>query len=123
MNPKIFMVLGAFSGFISVAMGAFGAHILKHRLSPEMLEVFDTAVRYQIFHSLALMAVSWAMAHDTHSLIPSAGWLFIAGILIFSGSLYILAFSGVKIWGAVTPFGGMMLLLGWLALAFGSWMS
>lgn len=116
---KIFLLLGCFSGFLSVALGAFGAHALKARLGPEMLTIFETGVRYQMYHAFALLAVGLLMAHFSQlKSLSTAGWLFLAGTVIFSGSLYILALSGVKTWGAVTPLGGVCLLAGWLTLAW-----
>lgn len=116
---KIFLLLGCLSGFLSVALGAFGAHALKARLGPEMLTIFETGVRYQMYHAFALLAVGLLMAHFSQlKHLSTAGWLFLAGTVIFSGSLYILALSGVKTWGAVTPLGGVCLLAGWLTLAW-----
>jgi uncharacterized membrane protein YgdD (TMEM256/DUF423 family) len=120
MNPeRLFAAAGAISGLIAVALGAFGAHGLRQRLSPEMLAVFETGVRYQVYHALALFAVAWAVSRWTSS--PQAawaGWLFIAGTVIFSGSLYILATSGVRWLGAITPVGGICFLAGWLSLVW-----
>lgn len=116
---RLFVVVGALSAFIGVAAGAFGAHALKFRLTPDLLAVFDTGARYQLFHALALMAVAWACRQW-----PSArwaGWCFVAGTLLFSGSLYVLALTGVRAFGAVTPFGGVAFLLGWLLLAWSAW--
>ena len=114
-----FAVAGAVSAFIAVAAGAFGAHALRARLSPEMLAVFETGARYQMYHALALLFVAWALSHAPHEAIRWSGFLFLAGTLLFSGSLYALALSGVRIWGAVTPFGGVCFLAGWLLLAWG----
>ena len=120
MSGKIFLVIGAFSGFLGVALGSFGAHGLKGKLTSDLLQTFEIGVRYQMYHSLALLAVAWAATQFSSGLIQTSGWLFVAGILIFSGSLYLLAFTGVKAWGAVTPIGGLFLLAGWLALALGA---
>ena len=117
---KSFIVIGAVFGFLAVAAGAFGAHALKSRLSADFLVIFETAVRYQMVHALALILSALVFAAHPHSWIKLGGFLFVAGILIFSGSLYLLVFSGVKAWGAVTPVGGLALLAGWLALAFGT---
>ena len=114
-----FAVAGAVSAFIAVAAGAFGAHALRARLSPEMLAVFETGARYQMYHALALLFVAWALSHAPHEAIRWSGFLFLGGTLLFSGSLYALALSGVRIWGAVTPFGGVCFLAGWLLLAWG----
>ena len=114
---RTFLLIGALSGFIGVAAGAFGAHALRNRLSPEMLAVFDTGVRYQLFHTLALLLVAVAAARFDGWLVRGAGWSFTAGIVLFSGSLYALAFTGVTTLGAVTPIGGLGFLLGWGLLA------
>ncbi len=120
MNGKTFLAVGAISGFLSVAIGAFGAHSLKTKLTPDMLAIFETGVRYQMYHTLALFAVTWAMSRSYESLFALSGWFFILGTIVFSGSLYILALTSVKIWGAVTPAGGMLLLLGWLMFILGA---
>jgi len=116
MSGKTFFVLGSIFGFLGVAIGAFGAHGLKTRLAPEMLAIFEIGARYQMYHALALLAVAWAMSQSSQNLFPLSGWLFVFGIIVFSGSLYVLALTGVKVWGAITPAGGMLLLLGWLVL-------
>lgn len=115
---RIFLVLGALSGFVSVAAGAFGAHALKQRLAPDLLAVFETGARYQMFHALALVAVGLLAARAPATALTVAGWLFVAGTLLFSGSLYALALSGVRGLGAVTPLGGLAFLGGWLLLAW-----
>jgi uncharacterized membrane protein YgdD (TMEM256/DUF423 family) len=120
MNPeRIFAVAGAISGFMSVAAGAFGAHALRQRLTPDLLATFETGVRYQVYHALALFAVAWAVGRWNTPQIVWAGWLFIAGTVVFSGSLYALSLSGSRWLGAVTPIGGVCFLAGWLALAWG----
>ncbi|MBI2061263.1 MAG: DUF423 domain-containing protein [Nitrospirae bacterium] len=116
---RIFACVGAAFGFLSVAAGAFGAHTLKGRLAPEMLEIFEKAARYQMYHSLALLAVAWAATQFPHRLVALSGWMFIAGTILFSGSLYVLVATGAKTWGAVTPIGGVLLLAGWATLALG----
>lgn len=118
---RLFLVLGSLSALTAVALGAFGAHGLKARLSADMLEVFETAVRYHMYHAFALIAVAWIMTHWPQSQVHLAGWLFIAGTVVFSGSLYLLSVTGVRWWGAVTPFGGVMFLIGWLWLAWSVW--
>jgi uncharacterized membrane protein YgdD (TMEM256/DUF423 family) len=120
---RVFFALGALSGFLAVALGAFAAHGLKARLAPEMLAVFETGVRYQMFHALALLAVGWAVTRwpGAGTLLAASGWLFVAGTLLFSGSLYALSLSGEKWLGAVAPVGGLALLAGWLCLAWGAW--
>jgi uncharacterized membrane protein YgdD (TMEM256/DUF423 family) len=113
------MLAGALAGFIGVAFGAFGAHGLRGRLSPEMLAVFETGVRYQMYHALALMLTS-AMVMTGRvggRAVAAAGWLFVTGIALFSGSLYVLAFTGIAVLGAITPVGGVAFLLGWACLA------
>ncbi|HEX5387480.1 MAG TPA: DUF423 domain-containing protein [Gemmatimonadales bacterium] len=112
-----FFVLGALSAFISVAAGAFGAHGLRGRLSADLLAVFETGARYQMYHALALLAVSWAATRWPGSLVLWAGWLFVTGTVLFSGSLYLLALTGTRWLGAVTPLGGLAFLAGWLCLA------
>lgn len=118
MSPdRLFAAAGAISGFLAVALGAFGAHGLRQRLSPEMLAVFETGVRYQVYHALALFAVAWVASRWAGPQALWAGWLFIAGTVVFSGSLYILATSGTRWFGAITPVGGICFLAGWLSLA------
>jgi uncharacterized membrane protein YgdD (TMEM256/DUF423 family) len=114
---RTFLLIGAMAGFIGVALGAFGAHALRPRLAPEMLAVFETGVRYQLYHALAIVLTSLLVARLDGWLVRTAGWCFTAGIVLFSGSLYALAMSGVTILGAVTPFGGLALLAGWACLA------
>src|SRR6478672_10500621 len=104
---RTFLLVGAVAGLISVGFGAFGAHALRGRLSPEMLAVFETGVRYQMYHALAVLAVGLMMARLGGWLFSLAGWLFTAGIVLFSGSLYALALSGVTTFGVVTPLGGL----------------
>src|SRR2546425_3613399 len=115
---RSFLLIGAVFGFLGVALGAFGAHALKSRLSPEMLGVFETGVRYQMYHAFALLIVAAAIGHIGNArLLVIAGWFFFAGTLLFSGSLYALAFTGVGILGAITPLGGLLFLIGWACLA------
>ena len=114
---RLFFGLGAGSALLSVAAGAFGAHALRVRLTPEYLATFETAARYQMYHALALLAVGWASTRWPGSLPLWAGWLFVVGTLLFSGSLYALALTGNRWWGAVTPLGGIAFLAGWLCLA------
>ncbi len=121
MPARLFVVLGAASGFVAVAAGAFGAHALRARLSPEMLAVFEVGARYQMYHALALLAVAWAAARWPGPAAPAAGWLFVAGTLLFCGSLYLLALTGVRWLGAITPLGGAAFLAGWLCLAWAAW--
>jgi uncharacterized membrane protein YgdD (TMEM256/DUF423 family) len=115
---RVFTLFAAAFGFLGVALGAFGAHALRTRLDPRDLEIFETAVRYQLFHALALLGVAWAWTRWPGAWTTRAGWLMTGGVLVFSGSLYVLVLTGQRGWGAVTPFGGVALLLGWLALAW-----
>jgi uncharacterized membrane protein YgdD (TMEM256/DUF423 family) len=116
---KNFLLVAAILGFLGVAFGAFGAHGLRERLSPEMMAVFEIGVRYQMYHVFALLAVAAAIAHFGRArMLLAAGWSFITGVLIFSGSLYALALTGTGMFGAITPIGGVGLLLGWACLAF-----
>jgi uncharacterized membrane protein YgdD (TMEM256/DUF423 family) len=115
---KTFLLLGAVAAFLAVILGAFGAHALRGRLSPEMLAVFQTGVQYHMYHALGLILVSATMGHLSGWLIQTAGWCFVAGIVLFSGSLYLLAATGVTILGAITPIGGLAFLIGWACLAF-----
>jgi uncharacterized membrane protein YgdD (TMEM256/DUF423 family) len=103
-----------------VGLGAFGAHALKASLAPDMLAVFETGVRYQMYHVFALFAAAWAWARWPGKTLAASGWLFITGIVIFSGSLYLLALTGVRALGAITPLGGLAFLAGWLCLAIGA---
>jgi uncharacterized membrane protein YgdD (TMEM256/DUF423 family) len=120
---RVFFVLGCVLAGSAVALGAFGAHALKARLAPEMLAVYDTGVRWQTVHALALLAVAWAATRWPGSAVQAAGWCFVAGCVLFSGSLYVLSLTGVRGWGAVTPIGGLAWLAGWAALAWGAWRS
>jgi uncharacterized membrane protein YgdD (TMEM256/DUF423 family) len=114
---RLFFSLGAGSALLSVAAGAFGAHALRDRLTPEYLTVFETAARYQMYHALGLIAVAWALSRWPTGIAQWAGWLFVAGTVLFSGSLYALALTGVRWLGAITPLGGVAFLLGWFCLA------
>ncbi len=111
------MALGAAVAGLAVAAGAFGAHALRARLSPEELLVFETAARYQMYHGLALIAAGLVADRWPGPLASAAGWCFLAGVLLFSGSLYGLTLSGVRMLGAVTPIGGLAFLAGWGCLA------
>jgi uncharacterized membrane protein YgdD (TMEM256/DUF423 family) len=118
--PRMFLLAGALAGFVGVAFGAFGAHGLRGRLSPDMLAVFETGVRYQMYHALALMLTAALMMTgriESGRAVAAAGWLFVAGIVLFSGSLYLLAVTGITILGAITPIGGVAFLVGWACLA------
>jgi len=115
---RVFGSAGAVSGLISVAAGAFGAHALKARLPPDQLAVFETGARYQTYHALALIAVAWVVSRSPAPQAVWAGWFFLAGTVLFSGSLYLLALTGVRWWGAVTPVGGVSFIVGWALLAW-----
>ena len=114
---RVFFAAGCVVGFLGVGLGAFGAHALKARLTPDALATFEIGVRYQMYHALALLAVAWACTKWPGPLANASGWLFIAGIAVFSGSLYVLVLTGAKWLGAVTPIGGLALLAGWVCLA------
>lgn len=118
---RLFFSLGAGLALAAVAAGAFGAHALRARLAPDLLAVFETGARYHMYHALALLAVGWAAAQWPGTPVRAAGWLFVAGIVVFSGSLYLLALSGVRWLGAITPLGGLAFLAGWAALAWAAW--
>ena len=114
---RLFLLLGALSGFVSVAAGAFGAHALRDRLAPDYLAVFETGARYQMYHALALLAVALLTQRWPGASLQWAGWLFVIGTILFSGSLYALALSGTRWLGAITPLGGIAFLAGWICLA------
>src|SRR5262249_49516728 len=116
---RTFFVIGAVLGFLGVTLGAFGAHALKSRLSPEMLALFVTGVRYHMYHTFAVLIGAAAIGHiGSARLLVIAGWCFVAGIVLFSGSLYALALTSVGMLGAITPIGGLLFLIGWAFLAF-----
>jgi uncharacterized membrane protein YgdD (TMEM256/DUF423 family) len=115
---RTFLLIAAVAGFLAVALGAFAAHGLRGRLSPDMVAVFETGVRYHMYHALALMLTAAAIGRmGSARLLVAAGWLFTAGIVLFSGSLYLLALSGTAVLGAITPLGGLAFLGGWACLA------
>jgi uncharacterized membrane protein YgdD (TMEM256/DUF423 family) len=114
---RVFFGLGALSALIAVGAGAFGAHALRERIVPDMLAVFEVGARYHMYHALGLLAAAWAVGRWPGGPAVTAGWLFLAGTVIFSGSLYLLAFTGQRWLGAVTPLGGLAFILGWAALA------
>jgi len=118
---RLFFAFGALAAFVAVALGAFAGHGLKSRLDPTMLATFETGVRYHMYHALALLAVAWAAARWPSAAVNASGWLFVAGIVLFSGSLYALSLSGVRWLGAITPLGGLAFLAGWLCLAWAAW--
>jgi uncharacterized membrane protein YgdD (TMEM256/DUF423 family) len=117
---RTFFALGCSLAFLAVAAGAFGAHALSDRLPPERLSTFEIAVRYQLAHALALLAVAWATTRWPAGSIVTAGWLFVAGTVVFGGTLYAIALGGPRWLGAVTPIGGVCFLAGWALLAWGA---
>ena len=119
----VFFSLGSALALLSVAAGAFGGHVLKPRLTTDLFEIFEVGARYHMYHALALLAVSWAHTQWPGALTAAAGWLFVAGIALFSGSLYVLSLSGVRWLGAVTPLGGLYFMVGWLCLGLAAWRS
>jgi uncharacterized membrane protein YgdD (TMEM256/DUF423 family) len=121
MSARTFALVGALLAFAAVAAGAFGAHALKARLPADALAVFETAVRYHLVHALALFVVAWVTTQWPGRAAGISGWLFIAGIVLFSGSLYLFVLTGHRSFGAITPVGGVSLLAGWLALAWAAW--
>lgn len=116
-----FLMLAAFFGFTGVALGAFAAHGLKNRLSAEYLAIFHTGVLYQLIHTLALLAVALLVVQIPGRLLAWAGVAFVVGILLFSGSLYLLTLTGISTLGIITPFGGLAFLIGWFILGLASW--
>lgn len=115
---RFIFAAASISALTSVALGAFAAHALKARLAPDMLAVFETGVRYQMYHALALFVCAWAITRWPGMLVVGAAWLFVVGTLLFSGSLYALSATGVRGLGAITPVGGIGFLAGWLCLTF-----
>jgi len=118
---RFLTLAGALSALIAVAAGAFGAHGLKGRLSSEMLQVFETAARYQMYHALGLLACAWLCLRWPGALANAAGWSFIAGTVLFSGSLYLLALGGPRWLGGITPLGGLAFMAGWACIAWLAW--
>jgi uncharacterized membrane protein YgdD (TMEM256/DUF423 family) len=111
------VAFGALNGLVAVAAGAFGAHALRQRLEPRALEIFETAARYQMYHALAMVLCGVIAVRGA----STAGWIMQLGIVIFSGSLYVLALTGVKGLGAITPIGGLAFLVGWALLAWSAY--
>jgi len=119
---RLFFFLGSISGGLAVAFGAFGAHTLEDRLTEEALSTFETGARYQMYHALALLAVAFAITRWPDSNLPTyAGWLFVAGTVLFSGSLYLLSLTDVRWLGAIAPLGGAAFIAGWACLALAAW--
>ena len=122
MAPRLALTIAAGLLFLAVGAGAFGAHALKARLAPDVLAVYQTAVQYHVWHALGLLAVGILLRqHPGSRTLALAGWLLVAGIVLFSGSLYALALTGVRGLGAITPLGGVAFLGGWAALAWAAW--
>lgn len=117
---RYFFIIGSSLAMVGVIAGAFGAHGLKGRISGGMLETFEVAVRYQMYHALGLLAVAWAVSQWSSQLINLAGWSFVIGTCIFSGSLYILSLTEIRWFGAITPIGGLVLIVGWACLIWGT---
>ena len=115
---RFFFSAGAIAAFIAVVLGAFGAHSLRSKLTPDMLNIFEVGVRYQMYHALGLFAVAWAITRWPEANLDSAGWAFIIGIVIFSGSLYLLSITSMRWLGAITPIGGLAFLAGWAILVW-----
>ncbi len=118
---RIFMLIAAISGFLSVVIGAFAAHGLKKALAPEMVDVVKTGVQYQMYHALALLLVAISLLYKPAVGLKASGWAFILGSLMFSGSLYALAMGAPKWLGPITPLGGLCFLAGWFLLAIAAW--
>lgn len=119
MIVKLFIIAGAINAFLAVAFGAFGAHALKEKLSEKYLAIWETAVQYQMFHALALIAIGILMSSKligSVSSLNTAGYLILAGIILFSGSLYVLSLTGIGVLGAITPIGGVAFLVGWILI-------
>jgi uncharacterized membrane protein YgdD (TMEM256/DUF423 family) len=123
MRGGVWITTGSFLAFVAVLAGAFGAHGLKTRLEPEALDIYEVAVKYQMYHSLALILVG-VLSYQPSAKLSAAAWAFVSGIIIFSGSLYLLALTGLRWLGAITPIGGVAFLIGWLVLTLKfSWTS
>lgn len=120
-DTSLLLALGSFIAGFAIAGGAFGAHFLKDVLDPSMLAVFDTATRYQMNHGLGLCVVAWAVDRYPEKRLEPSGWLFLVGIILFSGSLYGVSLTGMRWLGAVTPIGGVILLVGWFLLGYRVW--
>ncbi|MEC0248101.1 DUF423 domain-containing protein [Paenibacillus chitinolyticus] len=116
---RLFMMLGSINMFLAVALGAFGAHMLKTKISADMLAVYQTGVQYHMIHAVGLIAIGLAADRlaQNQTLVNASGWAILIGIILFSGSLYVLSLSGIKVLGAITPFGGVAFLAGWVMLA------
>ena len=115
---KLFFALGSVFAGLAVVLGAFGAHALREALTPEDLATFEVGVRYQMYHALGLFAVAWASTQWEAATVSGAGWAFVLGIVVFSGSLYALVLTGQRWLGAITPIGGVAFIVGWALLAW-----
>ena len=113
---RTFFILGSVFGMMAILAGTFGAHGLEQTVTPSLLQTFDTGVRYHMYHALALIGVAWACEHFGGKLPVAAGWLFVIGIIVFAGSLYLLAITGARWLGMITPIGGVAFVVGWLLL-------
>lgn len=120
---RTFVIAGALSAFAAVALGAFAAHVLKEKLPADLFAIWEVGVRYHLVHALAMFAAAWVVVQWPASNAAPAGWLFLAGTVLFSGSLYLLALTGMRWLGAVTPFGGLCFLAGWAWIAWTVWRS
>ena len=120
---KTFIILASMFSFIGVALGAFAAHALKDKLPADMFAIWEVGVRYHMYHALGLFAVAWVATQFPEANVSVSGWLFVCGIIIFSGSLYALGLSGMRWFGAITPIGGLCFLVGWLWLGWSVWRS
>jgi uncharacterized membrane protein YgdD (TMEM256/DUF423 family) len=118
---RVFFGLGSILALLAVGAGAFGAHALRSRLSPDMLTTFEVGARYHMYHALGLLAVAWAATRWPGGAVTAAGWLFLVGIVLFSGSLYLLSLTGQRWLGAITPLGGAAFLVGWFLLLWTAW--
>lgn len=119
---KLFLITGSIAMALAVALGAFGAHGLKEMLTDEMLDIFETGVRYHFYHAIGLLLISLVtQLMPGSSLLQWSGWLMVGGIIIFSGSLYILSISGIRWLGAITPIGGLCFIISWILLALAAW--
>lgn len=120
-TSRTFLVTGSVLGFLGVVMGAFGAHALREVLSAEELGIVQTGIRYQMYHAFALLAAGWALGQYRRREFATSGWAFAAGVALFSGSLYLLTWTGIRSLGMITPLGGAAFLVGWFFLAKGFW--
>ncbi|RXT04890.1 DUF423 domain-containing protein [Ammoniphilus sp. CFH 90114] len=122
MIGKTFIIIGAINAFLTVAIGAFGAHGLKGKITDDLLTIYQTGVQYHMFHSLGLIAVGiLASKMASTAMLTWSGWAMLIGIILFSGSLYVLSLSGIRVLGAITPFGGVAFLIGWALLAIAAY--